>query len=204
MAVLKQILLALIVTMPVCLIPVVVLYAFFGQQNYFELDGWVKGLVVSGPIGAYLFLVWLTFRFYKQIVSLLIRKKAPLIDDKEARKLEMSDVPDLTGKWEGIWEWSDPETNEIHVFTEAVDLNQEGRIVTGTIEDRKEGLTAKLRGEIYNHILTIYYVSDKMERLSCGSLTLLQGDGQSLTGFQIYYDVIDHKLHTASYELKKK
>ena len=65
-------------------------------------------------------------------------------------------------------------------------------------------LKAKVRGEIYNHLLTMYYVSATKQRPSCGSLTLRLGDGQTLTGHQIYHDLANHELNTEPYELRQK
>jgi hypothetical protein len=44
------------------LIPVVILYAVFAGQNYFELRYAAKGIVALGPIAAYVAIVWLGWR----------------------------------------------------------------------------------------------------------------------------------------------
>jgi hypothetical protein len=46
------------------LVPVVVLYLLFNSQNFFELEGWVRGLVAGGPIAAYVFIVVLGWRVF--------------------------------------------------------------------------------------------------------------------------------------------
>ena len=53
------------------LIPVVILYGLFGNQNYFGLDGWAKGLVATGPVAAYVFLVHQGWRIFRGLPGLL-------------------------------------------------------------------------------------------------------------------------------------
>lgn len=47
------------------LLPVISLYWLFQTQNYFGLDGFWKGIVASGPIGAYLFMVWIGWQIFQ-------------------------------------------------------------------------------------------------------------------------------------------
>jgi hypothetical protein len=47
----------LLIVLP--LIPVILLYAFFSRQNYFELKDAAKGIVAIGPIAAYVVIVGL-------------------------------------------------------------------------------------------------------------------------------------------------
>ena len=56
---------SLIVLLP--LLPVVLLYILFERQNYFELHDTAKGLVATGPIAAYVVIVWIAYRIYFKI-----------------------------------------------------------------------------------------------------------------------------------------
>jgi hypothetical protein len=49
------------------LAPVIALYWFFNNQNYFNLTDTSKGLVATGPIAAYIFLVGLGWNIYSNI-----------------------------------------------------------------------------------------------------------------------------------------
>jgi len=51
------------------LIPILVLYLLFGKMNYFGLEGWVKGLVASGPIAAYLFMLHVGYRMFTNLMN---------------------------------------------------------------------------------------------------------------------------------------
>ncbi len=51
------------------LIPVFLLYAFFEGQNYFELQQTAKGIVATGPIAAYVFIVGLGWRIYLKLIK---------------------------------------------------------------------------------------------------------------------------------------
>lgn len=52
-------------------IPVLVFYAVFDNQNYFHLEDAARGIVATGPIAAYIALVWLGWQIYKRVSSLL-------------------------------------------------------------------------------------------------------------------------------------
>jgi len=41
----------------------------FDAQNYFELDGAIKGLVASGPIAAYAIFVYVGWRIFREIIQ---------------------------------------------------------------------------------------------------------------------------------------
>lgn len=56
---------SLILLLP--LVPVVLLYMLFEKQNYFELQNTAKGLVATGPIAAYVVIVWIAYRIYFKI-----------------------------------------------------------------------------------------------------------------------------------------
>lgn len=51
-------------------VPVLVFYAVFKDQNYFELNNAARGIVATGPIAAYVALVVMGWRLYKQLSSL--------------------------------------------------------------------------------------------------------------------------------------
>jgi hypothetical protein len=59
------------------LLPVILLYQFFGSSNYFELHGLEKGLVASGPIAAYLVMFVYGFRYFRQLHFLTTRHEIP-------------------------------------------------------------------------------------------------------------------------------
>lgn len=40
------------------LVPVIILYIIFDQQNYFQLQGIWRNVLAAGPIGAYIFVYW--------------------------------------------------------------------------------------------------------------------------------------------------
>jgi hypothetical protein len=62
------------------LIPVLVLYGFFGNQNYFGLQGWIRGLVAAGPIAAYVFLVQLGWRIFRSLAGVVGSEQSPPSD----------------------------------------------------------------------------------------------------------------------------
>lgn len=53
------------------MVPVVIFYVVFADQNYFELKEAARGVVTTGPIAAYFALVWLGWRIYRQVSSLI-------------------------------------------------------------------------------------------------------------------------------------
>jgi hypothetical protein len=55
----------LIILLP--LVPVVLLYAFFSNQNYFELKDAARGIVATGPIAAYVAIVALGWKVMSEI-----------------------------------------------------------------------------------------------------------------------------------------
>jgi hypothetical protein len=54
------------------MIPVVVFYAVFVGQNYFELKNAARGLVTTGPIAAYVVIFWLGKRAFMQVSSIVV------------------------------------------------------------------------------------------------------------------------------------
>ena len=193
-----EIVLIIAVVLLLPLIPVAFLYQQFGDRNYFGLDGWVRGMVTSGPIAAYVVLVWLFQRFYRNL------RRDQLFPEQKAKQLETTDVPDIKGTWRGEWQWKDSD-EKVHTFTETFTIDkQDGRVISGTVKDQ-EGLEAKFRGEIYNRVVALYYVSSKTERLSAGSLTVeLSGDSKSMKGEQVYYAIDLNRLVTTPYRLKRE
>ena len=189
----------LVVIMAVCLIPVVVLYWLFESQNFFELTGFWKGMVASGPIAAYAFLFWLSLRFYRDL------RRDELMPEAETRRLGIASPQDLGGTtWTGTWGWTDEDGNPQSSTETVVIGEQRGRVITGTITDQ-EGLDAKFRGEIYNDVVTLYYVSSKENRLSCGSLTVeLSRNRSSMQGQQVFYDIVSDELATTPYQMQKQ
>jgi len=180
------------------LIPVIILYWFFGEQNYFNLDGFWKSVVCSGPIAAYAFLYWLTLKYPP-----LINK--PLIDEKELQRIERAksiELPDIKGKWVGSWEWEDPNTGK-NIMEETIAIKQNGRYITGTIEST-DGLNSSFQGSIFARMLTFYYVSKSNSRISCGSVTVKINPLTNLMeGYQIYHDLFSEELTQTNYKIKR-
>lgn len=67
------------------LIVMFIIYFFFAQQNFFQIEGLWKGIIASGPIAAYIFLTWIGFRYFKDL--------AATFDPQD-------DYRDLLGSWE--------------------------------------------------------------------------------------------------------
>lgn len=66
----KKIIFAFVAIICIPLLPVCVLYAFFGNQNYFGLEGWSKGLLASGPIASYLYCLHFGFRMFRNLLEI--------------------------------------------------------------------------------------------------------------------------------------
>ncbi len=194
----KEVRKLLVVVMLVGLIPVVVLYGLFGSLNYFELTGAWKGVMATGPIAAYCFLVWLFQRFCLNLGG------GQLFSEKETLKIETVGVLNIEGKWTGRWKWED-EFGKVHDEEEIVEITeQHGRVISGTITDAT-GLDARFRGEIYNRVVALYYVSRKEQRLSCGSVTVkLNGEGTAMEGEQVFHEVVSGELMVYPYSLEKQ
>lgn len=200
--------LVFVVVAVVCLVPIAVLYYLFGAVNYFGLEGAWKGVVGSGPIAAYVFLYVLSLRHVLKFLKL----GGSLMEEKTARKLEKAnaretklpiDIPRVGGSWKGTWSWTDKETDETTTYKERVEIEQHGREITGIIKD-DTGQESIFRGSIFAHMITFYYVSKKASRLSCGSVTVkVSGDGDSMKGCQIYYDLELEILNSTAYSLTK-
>jgi len=155
----------------------------------------VKG---GGPIAAYICLVGFSVWCYCKL------RGDQLLPERQTRPLETRSVPDVSGTWNGTWSWTDSEGGTETLTTERVSVTeQNGRSISGTITDQ-EGLHADFRGEIYNRVVTMYYVSTKEQRLSCGSLTVeLSGDGRSMDGTQVFYAIDLKRLVTTPYRLER-
>lgn len=67
------------------LVPVALLYWFFGEQNYFELQDTARGIVALGPIAAYVALVGIGWRLFASVESTLDPRHSAL--------------PHLPGEW---------------------------------------------------------------------------------------------------------
>jgi hypothetical protein len=50
--------------------PVIAFYLLFNQQNYFELKETARGIVATGPIAAYIALVWIGWTIYRRVSNL--------------------------------------------------------------------------------------------------------------------------------------
>ena len=74
----------LIILLP--LVPVVLLYAFFSNQNYFELKEAAKGIVATGPIAAYVAIVALGWK----VMADLDREGTPSVELMDELKGEWS------------------------------------------------------------------------------------------------------------------
>lgn len=59
----------ILLSLPV--VPVVLIYWFFGSQNYFSLTDTAKGLVMSGPIAAYVVIVWMGWKIFSRMLKVL-------------------------------------------------------------------------------------------------------------------------------------
>lgn len=67
---------AIISWLLVQLVPLAILYfvyTFFSEQNFFNIEGAWKGVVASGPIAAYIFITWMGFRYFKEIITITFR-----------------------------------------------------------------------------------------------------------------------------------
>lgn len=60
------------------LLPVVILYVIFDQANYFKLEDTARGIVATGPIAAYVALVWLGWVIYKKVSNITVTSSAAL------------------------------------------------------------------------------------------------------------------------------
>ncbi|UCC73643.1 MAG: hypothetical protein JSV86_03505 [Gemmatimonadota bacterium] len=49
------------------LVPVTLLYYFFSGQNYFELKDVAKGIVATGPIAAYVAIVFIGWKIFREL-----------------------------------------------------------------------------------------------------------------------------------------
>lgn len=52
------------------LLPVTLLYLLFRELNYFELTDTARGVATTGPIAAYIAVVWFGSRLFEQVVSI--------------------------------------------------------------------------------------------------------------------------------------
>jgi hypothetical protein len=196
-----------VVVFLVCLVPVVVLYVLFGTLNFFGLEGTWKGVIAGGPLAAYVFLYIYTLRHLLKVLKL----GSPLMEENTAREAEKLDarttnlpieVPKVEGTWVGSWAWSYETTNETAAFEETVEIVQQGREITGSITD-DSGLQCAFRGSIFARMVTFHFVSRIESRLSCGSVSVkVSPTGESMNGYQIYYDLELERLVTTPYSLK--
>jgi hypothetical protein len=69
------------------LIPILILYLVFGAKNFFNLKGWPLGVFATGPIAAYVFMVYLGFRMFRNTTEILL-------------DIRTADMADFVGRWE--------------------------------------------------------------------------------------------------------
>jgi len=60
------------------LLPVIVLYVVFDRANYFRLEDTSRGILATGPIAAYVALVWLGWIIYKRVSNITVMSSAAL------------------------------------------------------------------------------------------------------------------------------
>lgn len=60
------------------IIPVVILYLIFDQANYFKLEDTAKGILATGPIAAYVALVWIGWVIYGRVSKLTVKSSSAL------------------------------------------------------------------------------------------------------------------------------
>ena len=74
----KKLLLIWIVLLLGPLVPVLILYLIFEQANYFRLEDTARGIVATGPIAAYVAMVWLGWTMYKRVSNITLVSSAAL------------------------------------------------------------------------------------------------------------------------------
>lgn len=193
----------------VCLVPIVVLYILFGTVNYFGLEGAWKGVVGSGPVAAYVFLYIYSLRYVLKFLklggALMAEDKVRKLEEGEAVATDVPiEIPKVAGAWVGNWSWLDESTGKTSTYTESVEIEQQGREITGSIKDDR-GQESVFRGSIFARMVTFYFVSRRQSRLSCGSVTVkVSADGGHMNGYQIYYDLELEKLVSTAYRLEPR
>jgi hypothetical protein len=74
----KRLLLIWLVLLIAPLIPVTALYVIFDQANYFKLEDAARGIVATGPIAAYVALVWIGWQIYRRVSNITVTSSAAL------------------------------------------------------------------------------------------------------------------------------
>ena len=122
--------------------PTVVFYVLFSQQNYFELQGFFKGVAATGPIAAYAFLVWLGWFIYQKITNI-----SPI-------KSQVAE--ELTGRWEFE---SIPANNSKRKGICHVQYKKGTLIANGTIENngKQAGQWSSIMTAVYENRLLVFY-----------------------------------------------
>jgi hypothetical protein len=69
------------------LLPVTILYRLFGSLSYFGLEGWMRGVIASGPIAAYFYMIHVSFRYFRDLVRTLSPTQS------------LADAERLVGRW---------------------------------------------------------------------------------------------------------
>jgi hypothetical protein len=135
----------------------------------------------------------------------------PEIVDESSREYERqkkpqgeSDVPEVAGAWQACWEFEDPRTHERVPFVEDVQIDQDGRYITGRITDA-HGQDCRFAGVVFNRMVTMYFVSAIPKRASCGSATLqLLPEGTVMRGLQVFFELDSGALMTSAYRLEAR
>ncbi|MEI8281915.1 MAG: hypothetical protein WCG75_05890 [Armatimonadota bacterium] len=99
------------------LIPVVILYVFFAGQNFFALEGFVKGVVATGPIAAYFALVYVALRVWEKTGG-------------------SSGIPkELTSQYIGQWRFESESSHQTQLRGTCIISESNGRVaMNGRIE----------------------------------------------------------------------
>jgi hypothetical protein len=139
------------------LIPVILLYLFFQNQNYFELKDPTLGIYALGPIAAYIGLVIIGWRIFREL--------------EKSGRLESPYFQQLLGEWE-------MESKSIHASAGKGNFNIDDKggelVITGSIRENGEEY-AQWNSEIAylrDRYLYIYY---NMEQLKEEGPTNLKG-----------------------------
>jgi hypothetical protein len=130
-----------------------------------------------------------------------VAKKAPPQQDRQGEPLP--EVAPVLGKWRTTYYWTDTAGAE-REYHETLELaaGSEGREVVGTITD-DEGQNSRCQGLLFNRKLVIYVVSERGDRISCGSATLdIAPDTRSMSGYCAWYDVEENRILESKYDLE--
>lgn len=202
------------------LIPIVILGLLFLAALAVAIISILQGYAIAGVIVFVLFFIFFVLAFLK-VVPLLykeaeekaretsatefaenVAKKAPPQQDEQGKQLV--EVPPIKGQWRATHYWTDPNTQEQQKFYETVEVtNQAGRSVEGTVRDN-DGQQSRFQGLLFNRMLVMYSVSERSDRVSCGSATLqISPNTKSMSGHCIYFAIDLGALVLSKYDLQK-